>query len=226
MTKEEYDSNIGLYKTLSKEARRLLWGLIKFRSSYFFKYEKWKAIKLLCTILTIGFILQVFLLSKIDTQIIKLPGITKFVYVVDSSKNSNAFLRDIAKLESGGHYDVISTTGFLGKYQLGRVALNDIGLGGISNEDFITTPELQEIAMRMLLVKNKKYLQSYIGKFNSKKVAGIRICEASLLAAAHLTGVGSVMQFLDSGGTVDPLDGNGITTSSRLRKFEGYKVDL
>ena len=106
------------------------------------------------------------------------------------------------------------------------MALNDIGMGGITDEDFMATPEIQEVAMRMLLRKNKKYLQTYIGKYSSKKVCGIRIDESALLAAAHLTGVGSVMQFLNSSGTEDPVDGNGIKTSSRLKSFYGYKLEL
>lgn len=226
MTKEEYYNRLGLFKTISKEARKLLWGLIKYRLTYFIRYEKGKALKLLCMIITIVFLLQIFILSRFDTQIIRLPGSTKIVYVADSSKNFNAFLDDIAQLESGGRYDVVSSLGYLGKYQVGRLALCDIGMEGISNDDFINTPELQEIAMRMLLRKNKKYLQSYIGKYNSKRIAGIRIDESALLGGAHLTGVGSVMKFLDSGGVVDPVDGNGIKTSSRIRKFEGYKLDL
>lgn len=226
MTKEEYDSQVSLYKTLSKEARKLLWGLFKFRTLYFLKHEKWKAVKLVCMLITICFMLQVFVLNRFETQIIKLPGSTRIVYKEDSSKNFNAFLSDMAQLESGGRYNIISSLGYLGRYQIGRVALADIGMGGIPTDEFINSPALQEIAMRMLLRKNKKYLQSYIGKYSSRKVGGLRIDESSLLAAAHLTGVGSVMQFLDSNGTVDPVDGNGIKTSSRLRKFEGYKLEL
>lgn len=226
MNKDEYDNKVGLYKTLSKEARKILWGLLQFRILYFFKHEKWKAVKLAGMIVTILFMLQVFVLNRFETQIIKLPGSTRIVYIEDSTKNFNAFLKDIAELESGGRYDIISSLGYMGKYQVGRQALTDIGMGGVPVTDFINTPELQEIAMRMLLKKNKRYLQSYIGKYNSKKVGNIRIDESSLLAAAHLTGAGAVMQFLDSNGIVDPVDGNGIKTSSRLKSFRGYKLEL
>jgi hypothetical protein len=226
MTKEDYENKLDLYKTFSKEAGRLRWDIFKYKFTHFIKFEKMKAVKLFCILVTIGFILQVFILNQIESQVIKLPGITKIVYVSDSAKSFTAFLTDIAKLESGDRYDIESKLGYLGRYQIGRLALNDIGMGGITSEDFKTTPEVQELAMRMLLRKNKKYLQAYIGKYSSKKVCGIRIDESALLAAAHLTGVGSVMQFLDSNGDVDPVDGNGIKTSSRLKKFEGYKLDL
>lgn len=226
MTKDEYDNKIDLYRTFSREARKLRWELLKFRVLHIIKTEKLKVVKLFCMIVTIGFILQVFVLNRFETQIIKLPGATKIVYLQDSSKNFNSFLTDMAELESGDRYDVISGLGYMGRYQIGRLALTDIGMGGIPANEFLETPQLQEIAMRMLLRKNKKYLQSYIGRYSSKRVGGLRIDESALLAAAHLTGVGSVIQFLESNGTIDPVDGNGIKTSSRLKKFEGYKLEL
>lgn len=230
MTKIEYDNKLELYKTFSKEAGRLRWDILKYNFKHtvihFFQFEKWKTVKLFCMLVVIGFMLQVFILNKIETQVVKIPGVVKIVYVSDSVKSFKAFLDDIAKLESGGRYDIESKLGYLGRYQIGRLALNDIGMNGITDEDFKATPEVQELAMRMLLRKNKKYLQTYIGKYSSKKVCGIHIDESAMLAAAHLTGVGSVIKFLDSNGDTDPVDGNGITTSSRLRKFEGYRLDL
>ena len=226
MTQEEYDNDLGLYKTLSKEVGRLRWKLFIFRITYLFKHEKWKIVRLLSKIIVIAFLFQVLVLNNIEKQIIKLPGSTKIVYVQDSTKTFTAFLDKVGELESGGKYSIISKFGYLGKYQIGRLALRDIGMGGIPTRDFLETPALQEIAMLMLLRKNKKYLQSHIGKYNSKKVKGLRIDESSLLAAAHLTGAGSVIQFLDSNGEIDPVDGNGIKTSSRIKLFAGYKLDL
>lgn len=146
--------------------------------------------------------------------------------VSDTLKTHQKFLNRLGKLESGGNYKCVNSLGYCGKYQMGRSALVEIGLGGLSKEDFLNIPELQEIAMNLLLKKNKQFLQSYIGKYNSKTIKGIYVTESGMLAGAHAIGHGSVMKWLDSNGQVDPSDANGVKVSDRIKEFSGYSLKL
>lgn len=51
-----------------------------------------------------------------------------------------------------------------------------------------------------LLSKNKWELKDEIEKFSGKIIAGVKITESGILAAAHLGGAGWVKRFLNSNG--------------------------
>lgn len=147
--------------------------------------------------------------------------------ISDSSvKSHEKFLTLLGKTESGNNYKCINSRGYCGKYQMGRSALIEIGLDKITQEDFLAMPALQEIAMKLLLRKNKQFLQSHIGKYNSKTIKGIYITESGLLAGAHLGGASSVMEWLESNGANDFRDGNGTPISRYIQMFSGYNLNL
>src|SRR5690349_14562022 len=162
-----------------------------------------------------------------DTSTKEVYNFKKEIYVIsDTLRTHDRFLRLLAKLESGNNYLIVNRFGYMGKYQIGRQALIEIGFGNVSKEDFILTPELQEIAMMFLLKKNKKFLQSYIGKYNCRTIKGVYITESGLLAGAHAIGYGAVIKWLDSNGQIDPVDGNKIKVSERIKQFSGYNLKL
>lgn len=148
------------------------------------------------------------------------------LYLHDSTRNERAFLAAISKLESGGRYTVVNPYGYLGKYQFGKSALTAIGLGGVTQEDFLDNPELQEVAMQLLLKKNKKNLAPLIGKHQHRTIKGIFITESGILAGAHLVGGGGVSQFLESNGAIDPVDGNKTPVSKYLKVLSGYNLQF
>ncbi|MCM1097622.1 MAG: hypothetical protein NC427_06105 [Ruminococcus flavefaciens] len=134
-----------------------------------------------------------------------------------------AFLQKMADRESyGGDYSAVGRDQYLGKYQLGRSALEDIGFvlneekksenyiwtekanayGIYSNQDFLDTPIAQEVAMVLVLRKNYSYVRKrnqdeYIGQTISWKNAKgeekeVTVTLSGLLAASHLVGNGDL----------------------------------
>jgi len=118
--------------------------------------------------------------------------------------NFQSYASKIGERESSNNYKAVNTIGYVGKYQLGAMALEDIGLvkpgtgkkgnkaldnddnwvGGLSKEKFLNSPEIQEQAMLAYTKKNMGYLRAkgvITGSESKEQIAG-------LLAAAHLTG--------------------------------------
>jgi hypothetical protein len=118
-----------------------------------------------------------------------------------------SYAQKIGEKESGGKYDAVNTLGYLGKYQFGAMALQDMGLvkkgtslkglddpaswnieGG--KKAFLNNPQLQEDTMVKYTKQNFATLNR-IGVINDKssqqEIAGY-------LAASHLLGPGGAKQ--------------------------------
>ena len=76
-----------------------------------------------------------------------------------------------------------------GRYQFGKSTLKTLKIK-VTKEEFLNNPDLQEEAMKKLLLYNKKHLQKYINRFDGQVINGILVTESGLLAAAHLGGAG------------------------------------
>ena len=133
-----------------------------------------------------------------------------------------AYKEAIAFRESQGQYRLVNTFGYMGKYQFGKSALRAIGIRDFSN--FLRNPALQEKAFEALCAKNKYELRQEIAKYDGKVVAGIKVTESGILAAAHLGGAGSVKRFFKSNGTRYLRDGYGTSIRSYMRTFGGYET--
>ena len=133
------------------------------------------------------------------------------------------FLNAIGHRESSNRYDVVNAFGYMGKYQFGKRTLKGLGIK-VSKDEFINNPELQERAMQLLLVHNKKKLKRYIEKYEGKTVHGVYITESGILAAAHLAGQGNVRKFFRSG--YEFKDGFGTEMTSYMRAFGGYDLNV
>ena len=94
----------------------------------------------------------------------------------------------------------------------------------VTKEEFLNSPELQELAMQALLEHNKKKLKKYIEKYDGKVVHGVFVTESGILAAAHLAGQGNVKKFFRSGNEF--RDGYGTRLTSYMVNFSGYQLDL
>ncbi|RZJ64162.1 MAG: peptidoglycan-binding protein LysM [Flavobacterium sp.] len=133
-----------------------------------------------------------------------------------------AYKEAIAFRESQGQYRLVNTFGYMGKYQFGKSALRAIGIKDFNN--FLRNPALQEKAFEALCAKNKYELRDEIAKYEGKTVAGIKVTESGILAAAHLGGAGSVKRFFKSNGTRYLRDGYGTSIRSYMRTFGGYET--
>jgi hypothetical protein len=118
-----------------------------------------------------------------------------------------SYVQKIGEKESGGKYDAVNTLGYLGKYQFGAMALQDMGLvkkgtslKGLDNpsnwnieggkQAFLSNAQLQEDTMLRYTKQNFKTLNR-IGVINKdsspQEVAGY-------LAASHLLGPGGARE--------------------------------
>jgi hypothetical protein len=148
-----------------------------------------------------------------EYQILSTPYTAKFFI---------GFKEALAFKESQGKYHKINTLGYMGKYQFGAETLREIGIS--NHQHFLKNPRLQEQAFLVLLAKNKWDLQDEINSFSGKTVAGVRITESGILAAAHLGGVRSVKKFLYSQGKRKCKDQYGSSVRSYMRDFGGFET--
>ena len=137
-------------------------------------------------------------------------------------KSFNGFKEALAHSESRGNYFVVNSLGYMGKYQFGASALKAVGVK--SKEEFLNNPELQERAFEAILQRNKWILQDYIEQYAGKEVAGVRVTESGILAAAHLGGALNVKRFLRSYGQASFKDAYGTSVRYYMAKFAGYDV--
>ena len=153
----------------------------------------------------------------LDTPTLIVPKI-----IIPTNRHQD-FLNAIGFKESGNKYDIVNRFGYMGRYQFGKRTLRGLGFK-LSREEFLNSPEIQELAMYKLLQTNKKYLQKYIDEYDGEIVHGVLVTESGLLAAAHLGGAGSVKKWFRTGKV--RRDGNGVKITNYMEKFSGYKLDL
>lgn len=140
------------------------------------------------------------------------------------------FLKKLAERESTSNPKAINDLGYIGKYQFGQMALQDLDLDDkINAHKFKKNPaifpeKMQDMAMIKLLKLNKGYLGDYVDRYVGKKIAGVDITKSGLLAGSHLVGAGAVKQFLDSNGKFVPKDGNGVPVTEYIKKFGGFNL--
>lgn len=139
-------------------------------------------------------------------------------------KSFNGFKEAVAFRESGGRYDIVSSFGYLGKYQFGVSTLKRFNIH--DKEYFLQNPELQEDAFMALCSLNKWILRKEIEKKVGKKINGIEITESGILAAAHLAGTGNIMQYLRTNGKHRFTDAFGSSMQHYLKKFGGYDTSI
>jgi hypothetical protein len=128
----------------------------------------------------------------------------------------------IAFKESQGKYKKVNSLGYMGKYQFGKETLKTVGIH--DSNQFLNSPKMQEKAFVALIAKNKSELKDIIEKYEGQIVAGIRVTESGILAAAHLGGVGSVKKFFRHNGNRYFKDAYGTSIRSYMGDFGGYET--
>lgn len=163
------------------------------------------------------------LAKRIDVK----PIPSTMVVVVDSTKNHQAFLNHLAMFESSGNYNVVKTAGdYWGRYQIGPIARQSLGIVNIQREEFLANHSLQDGLVTALMQLNKRHLAPYIGKYEGRTIGGIYITQSGLLAGAHLGGSTNVIRWIESDGKEDFADGNGTKISKYIKRFTGYRLNL
>lgn len=185
-------------------------------------------------IVTISFFLTAFKVHEVLTEVpvpikIEPKKVQVIVPVVEVSKveidlkNYKSFLNKIGNFESGNRYGIVNRWGYMGRYQFHSSTLKSLDIK-TTRKEFLSSPILQEQAMKKLLISNKRTLRRYIRKYNNKVVHGVYVTESGLLAAAHLGGAGNVIKWFRKGEVFK--DGNGTPITKYMRVFSGYELNL
>ena len=135
-------------------------------------------------------------------------------------KSFIGFKEAVGFKESQGKYHVVNTLGYMGKYQFGKGTLELIGV--YNTWSFMSDPSIQEKAFEANLSRNKWVLRRDIKRFVGKTIAGVKVTESGILAAAHLGGPGNVKKFLRSYGDDTFSDAYGSSVRYYMKKFAGY----
>lgn len=134
------------------------------------------------------------------------------------------YMNAVGFRESSNNYGIVNEYGYQGRYQIGKMAMKDLGIKG--GKSFLNDHKLQDDAFKALLSINKYRLRNYITKYENTYINGIKITESGLLGAAHLVGARSVKKYLRSGGKKVRKDGNGTSLEEYLELFGGYELGI
>jgi len=183
--------------------------------------------------------IAIFVLLVMSTVLCKAPPITDYNKDIKShyywleqqelkkQKELEKFLFQLSLRESSHDWKVVNKYGYMGLFQMGKAALNDLGFYHITPNKFKANPnifpkDLQTRVVKKLLKRNQEILKSH-WKYVGCYINDIHITKSGLLAAAHLGGAGNVMKFLESNGDEDFADGNGTKITDYLKEFANYK---
>ena len=243
---ESFDSMMdSIHKFLDKE---FTFDTSRFEEKVVKLFTRFKGkVKIVTTIVSL--LLSSYLSSDKISELMSKSGYTKAEQQeiianlkVDHTKNNThkvkskvnnenkKFLNALAQRESTDDWRSVNQFGYIGKYQFGKQALEDLGLDDkIDSHKFKLNPAIfpihaQDKAMVALLKKNKEYLGDYIENFEGKMIAGVKVTKSGLLAGSHLVGASAIKQFLDSNGRVIPKDGNDVPVTEYIKKFGGYNL--
>ena len=180
--------------------------------------------------------------SKLHRLIWGLGGIVLLLclilLLIPESKGYGEFLDALGFRESSDDYTKVNSYGYVGRYQMGGMALEEAGFknadgewtelansyGIYSREDFLNSPEGQEQAIRAYHKTVCKYIRFYgLEKYIGKTYCGVKVTRSGLLAACHLVGVGSMKKALASGEVV--RDGFGTPATEYLELFGDYNIN-
>lgn len=157
--------------------------------------------------------------TKITPELIS----SKIEPITIELKGHDAFLSKLGNFESGNDYKKVNRYGYMGKYQFGEQALDQVNIQ-VPKQVFLNSPELQEIAMQRLLEFNDDTLEKYISKYEGKKLHGVLVTHSGVLAAAHLGGPTNVKKWFRSGKVFK--DGNGTPITKYMKIFSGYSLNI
>ncbi|XP_037043427.1 uncharacterized protein LOC119079544 [Bradysia coprophila] len=147
---------------------------------------------------------------------------------------SDRFYTKLAQRESGGDPTCVNEYGFMGLYQMGQPALQDVGYinnrggwtgkdGIWSRDDFLNKPNIQTRAIRAYhnIVWNR-YLPEYVRESVWRVINGVTLTMSGLIAGAHLVGHKRLAEYVRTKGKKDACDEIGTRCSEYVLQFGGY----
>jgi len=146
--------------------------------------------------------------------------ISRYIKSIDRKLYWKKYANTISELESSHRYDVINQFGYLGKYQISSKYIHDFGYKG-TKEEFLKDKIGQEMVMANYTYNNVRYIKKYnLDKYVGEEINGIKVTIFGLMASAHLVGIKSLTEYLESNGKTIHKDGNDTSIEKYLKAFE------
>ena len=127
-----------------------------------------------------------------------LPKNDDVTFAFDNAALSK-FKDTLGKIESANDYSVRGgfNDHYLGRYQMGKAALEDVGIGYSTDEQekFLSDPEKQEKAFEEFTKQNHEYLQRKSEKYRDLPQTE----KLAILGYAHNQGRGGALKYLETG---------------------------
>lgn len=145
--------------------------------------------------------------------------ISRYIKSINRRLYWDKYTRVISGLESSHRYDITNQYGYLGKYQISNKYINNLGYSG-TQEEFLKDKLGQEMVMANYTYRNLKYIRkNNLDKYIGKEINGIKVTLFGIMASAHLVGVKSVTEYLNSNGETIHKDGNDTSLEKYLKAF-------
>jgi hypothetical protein len=180
-------------------------------------------------VIIIGFIFFSSISNDVQYYQIKVPT-EKYVPVEVNFLNAQKFIHELSLFESATNYaarrpnEVINGdtlwSQYWGRYQFGEACRICLEIDHISWDEFKNNPELQDAAMIYYIAILNNRFEHFIEKedsvikvrnifeeYSNKVIRTHYITNSGLVAMAHNIGITTVVNFLDSGCTIEPKDG-------------------
>lgn len=140
------------------------------------------------------------------------------------------FIMDLGFRESSNDWKSINLIGCLGEWQFSEATLKFLGYAHVTPENFRRDPsifprEVQLEALLALINWNLHFLKRY-ETFIGDTINGVVITQSGMIAASHLGGAKTLMDFLDSGGKVNKADTLGTSINDYMHLFQGYDLKM
>lgn len=165
-------------------------------------------------------LLSVLVLAVLITE--KLPKVSAKKIPMSKPTQIELFMERIAAIESGGKYNVTNEFGMMGKYQFSPSTVRALGFK-VSQREFLRNPKLQDSVMLAYMKANHTELSPIIRKYEGKRVNGIKITRAGILAGAHFAGSGGVVAYL-RGQNGNFVDARGTSITKYMSYFSNFHL--
>jgi hypothetical protein len=133
------------------------------------------------------------------------------------------FLKHIAYRESNNTRNIVNKFGMMGKYQFSPNTVRGLGFK-VTKKEFLQNEELQDSVMVAYMRQNNRELNSIIKKYDGKVVKGVQVTRSGILAAAHLGGSQSVVNYFSTDDWTGLTDANGTSIREYMKTFSKYKL--
>jgi hypothetical protein len=143
--------------------------------------------------------------------------------VYSDSTEIEKFLKHMAHRESNNTKYIINKFGMMGKYQFSPSTIRILGFK-FTKQQFLSDDKVQDSVMVAYMRANNRELRSIIEKYDGKTVKGVKITRAGILAAAHLGGSGSVINYFRTSDLYGTTDANGTSVREYMQTFSKYNL--